>query len=66
MMQEGAPRLWSAEEPHLYVLTLSLLGPDGHVYEAESTQVGRSSPGSSPALHARECTHTVPCPLVCS
>ena len=41
MLQEGAqaPRLWSAEEPHLYILVLSLLGPQGDVIEAESTQV---------------------------
>ena len=41
MLQEGAqaPRLWSAEEPHLYILVLSLLSPKGDVIEAESTQV---------------------------
>ena len=36
---EGAPLLWSAEEPHLYVLVLSVLTSSGDVIEAESTQV---------------------------
>ena len=42
MLREGtqAPRLWSAEEPNLYILVLSLLSPQGDVIEAESTQVG--------------------------
>ena len=37
---DAAPRLWSAEAPHLYALVLTLLAPDGSVLEAESTQVG--------------------------
>lgn len=36
---ESPPLLWSAEEPHLYVLVLSVLTPAGNVIEAESTQV---------------------------
>ena len=43
MMEQGEqkqpPLLWSAEEPHLYVLVLSVLSPSGEVIEAESTQV---------------------------
>ena len=41
MMQQsnGPPLLWSAEEPHLYVLVLSVLTSSGDVIEAESTQV---------------------------
>ena len=35
----GPPLLWSAEEPHLYVLVLSVLTDSGDVIEAESTQV---------------------------
>ena len=34
------PALWSAEEPNLYALVLTLVGPDGSVLEAEATQVG--------------------------
>ncbi|KAK9808191.1 hypothetical protein WJX73_006921 [Symbiochloris irregularis] len=44
MLQQGdsnqPPLLWSAEEPHLYVLVLSVLSPSGEVIEAESTQIG--------------------------
>jgi len=36
----GSPALWSAEEPNLYALVLTLVGPDGSVLECESTQVG--------------------------
>lgn len=36
----GLPRLWSAETPHLYVLVLTLVGPDGTHIESESCQVG--------------------------
>ena len=40
MMDSGeGPRLWSAEEPHLYVLVLSLLNKDKSLIEAESCQV---------------------------
>ena len=34
------PALWSAEEPNLYALVLTLVGPDGTILEAEATQVG--------------------------
>src|SRR5699024_10290455 len=34
------PRKWSAEEPNLYMLVLSLKDDDGEVVEATSTQVG--------------------------
>ncbi len=34
------PRLWSAETPHLYPLTLTLLGPDGHTVESVANRVG--------------------------
>ena len=46
MMAEGQgapPALWSAEEPHLYYLVLTLRGKDGHVIEAESCQVWRNA-----------------------
>ena len=33
------PALWSAEEPNLYILVLSLLAPDGSHIESESCQV---------------------------
>lgn len=33
------PALWSAEEPNLYILVLSLLNPDGAHVESESCQV---------------------------
>lgn len=46
---EGGPRLWSAEEPHLYVLVLSVLTPTGDVIEAESTQVRTAALGPAPA-----------------
>jgi beta-galactosidase len=36
----GPPALWSAEEPNLYAVVLTLVGPDGTVLEAESAQVG--------------------------
>ena len=41
MMQQGSagPALWSAEEPNLYILVLSLIGPDGSHVESESCQV---------------------------
>ncbi len=35
----GLPHLWSAEQPALYVLVLSLLATDGSLIEAESCQV---------------------------
>ena len=35
-----APRLWSAEHPHLYRLVLELVGPDGEVSETLGTWVG--------------------------
>ncbi|KZX54929.1 beta-D-galactosidase [Halioglobus sp. HI00S01] len=35
-----APRLWSAECPNLYRLTLSLLDDNGHVIDVEATDVG--------------------------
>ena len=40
-MQQGSagPALWSAEEPNLYILVLSLIGPDGSHIESESCQV---------------------------
>jgi beta-galactosidase len=34
------PKLWSAEEPNLYTLTLSLVGPGGRVTQVESCRVG--------------------------
>ena len=40
MMEDGEPPLlWSAEEPNLYVLVLSLLDDKGQLVEAESCQV---------------------------
>lgn len=40
MMQgEEPPQLWSAEEPNLYVLVLSLLDGEKKLLEAESCQV---------------------------
>ena len=41
MMQQGdaGPALWSAEEPNLYILVLSLIAPDGSHVESESCQV---------------------------
>lgn len=35
-----APRLWNAEEPHLYTLVLTLSTADGAVLEAQSVRVG--------------------------
>ncbi|KAA6422205.1 MAG: hydrolyzing O-glycosyl compounds [Trebouxia sp. A1-2] len=42
MMSLGSsgPALWSAEEPNLYILVLSLIAPDGSHVESESCQVG--------------------------
>ncbi|KAL3153868.1 hypothetical protein ABBQ32_013441 [Trebouxia sp. C0010 RCD-2024] len=37
---EAGPALWSAEEPNLYILVLSLIAPDGSHVESESCQVG--------------------------
>ncbi len=34
------PRLWSAERPDLYTLTLTLLGPDGQTVESVANRVG--------------------------
>lgn len=39
MMTDEAPLLWSAEEPNLYVLVLSLLDKQKTLIEAESCQV---------------------------
>ena len=41
MMDQGSsgPALWSAEEPNLYILVLSLMAPDGSHVESESCQV---------------------------
>lgn len=36
---EAGPALWSAEEPNLYILVLSLIAPDGSHMESESCQV---------------------------
>ncbi len=36
----SAPGKWSAEEPNLYTLVLSLLGPDGSVTEVQRIAVG--------------------------
>lgn len=35
----GMPLLWSAEEPNLYVLVLTLVDKDGEHLESESAQV---------------------------
>ena len=35
-----APRLWSAEQPHLYTLILELLDPEGQLTETLSVRVG--------------------------
>lgn len=35
----SGPALWSAEEPNLYILVLSLIAPDGSHVESESCQV---------------------------
>ncbi len=42
----GLPHLWSAEQPRLYVLVLSLLASDGRLIEAESCQVTSRTPES--------------------
>ncbi len=34
------PRLWSAEHPNLYTLTITLLGPDGRAVESVANRVG--------------------------
>ena len=34
------PRKWSAEDPALYTLVITLAGPDGEVFEAERCRVG--------------------------
>lgn len=42
MMADGQgppPALWSAEEPHLYYLLLTLRAKDGSIIECESCQV---------------------------
>ncbi len=41
MMDQGVsgPALWSAEEPHLFILVLTLTAPDGSHVESESCQV---------------------------
>ncbi|MEL6653187.1 MAG: glycoside hydrolase family 2 TIM barrel-domain containing protein [Bacteroidota bacterium] len=40
----SAPRLWSAEDPYLYTLVMSLTDANGDLLEAQSTKVGfRSS-----------------------
>ena len=39
MMTDEPPLLWSAEEPNLYVLVLSLLDKQKNLIEAESCQV---------------------------
>lgn len=42
MMADGQgqpPALWSAEEPHLYYLVLTLRAKDGSIIECESCQV---------------------------
>lgn len=36
----SAPRLWSAETPNLYKLTLTILAPDGSTVESRSCNVG--------------------------
>jgi beta-galactosidase len=36
----GTPRLWTAETPHLYTLTVEVLGADGAVSEATATRIG--------------------------
>lgn len=35
-----APRLWSAEAPHLYTAVVTLMGPDGTALEHTATRVG--------------------------
>lgn len=35
----GPPALWSAEEPHLYLLILEMRGPGGQALEFEAAQV---------------------------
>lgn len=36
----ASPRQWSAEDPYLYTLLLTLKGPDGTILEVESCKVG--------------------------
>ena len=36
----ATPRPWSAEDPYLYTLVLTLIGPDGQALDYESTRVG--------------------------
>lgn len=38
-MAGGPPRLWSAEDPALYILVISLITPEGQTLECESCQV---------------------------
>ena len=40
MVPVKAPRLWSAEDPYLYTLLLTLTGPDGSVLEVERFTIG--------------------------
>ena len=62
------PQLWSAEEPHLYVLVLSLLAADGSWIESESCQV--QAPECDHFLVHNErnqyCAQTTKCRLPCS
>ena len=44
------PALWSAEEPNLYVLVLSVVKTDGEHLDSESVQVADSLL-SMPSLH---------------
>lgn len=53
MMQQGdaGPALWSAEEPNLYILVLSLIAPDGSHVESESCQVRSPKQKNQKAIH---------------
>ena len=44
------PALWSAEEPNLYVLVISVVTTDGAHLDSESVQVPSSSPAAISVL----------------
>ena len=45
------PALWSAEEPNLYVLVISVVTTDGVHLDSESVQVSFSSPAATSVLY---------------
>ena len=65
MMEVGSsgPSLWSAEEPHLYILVLSLIAPDGSHLESESCQVNIVLAAQPKPEYADHALLIVPTPL---